>query len=195
MVTERCLRKVLTCTSFGCVVFLSCVEYMPKPHGYFRIEPEMTVYKPIALTDRPYQFNISQAVQLELPLRGENATWMNIAYPELNAKIYCAYSRITSRSLCQAMEESRLLISRQLIQGESALEKIYSNPGNRVYGSLFLLEGGSASPIQFFLTDSVSHFFRGGLYFDCKPNADSLAPAVQYVREDIIEIIQSFNWK
>ena len=50
-------------------------------------------------------------------------------------------------------------------------------------------------PIQFLLTDSVSNFFRGALYFDCKPNADSLAPAIQYIREDIIELIQTFSWK
>lgn len=195
MMTERYLRNVITCTSLWCIGFLSCVEYMPKPRGYFRIEPEMTVYRPIALADRPYQFNISEAVQIELPLRGKNAVWMNIAYPELKARIYCDYLRITPRSLCRVMEESHMLISCQLKQGESAFEKAYSNPGSRVYGSLFLSDGRSASPIQFFLTDSVSHFFRGGLYFDCKPNADSLAPAVQYIRGDIIEIIQSFSWK
>ena len=26
-------------------------------------------------------------------------------------------------------------------------------------------------------------------------NADSLAPAIQYIREDIIELIQTFSWK
>ena len=45
------------------------------------------------------------------------------------------------------------------------------------------------------ISDSVSNFFRGALYFDCKPNADSLAPAIQYIREDIIELIQTFSWK
>ena len=70
-----------------------------------------------------------------------------------------------------------------------------ANESANVYGSLFLLDGESASPIQFLLTDSVSNFFRGALYFDCKPNADSLAPAIQYIREYIIELIQTFSWK
>lgn len=74
-------------------------------------------------------------------------------------------------------------------------EQGYSNPGERVYGSLFLLDGELASPVQFMLTDSVSNFFRGALYYDCVPNADSLAPLTDYLRQDIIELIQSFSWK
>ena len=64
-----------------------------------------------------------------------------------------------------------------------------------VYGSLFMLDGESASPLQFMLTDSVSRFFRGALYYDCIPNADSLAPVTRYLKQDIVELIQSFKWK
>ena len=71
----------------------------------------------------------------------------------------------------------------------------YSNPEASVYGSLFMLDGESASPLQFMLTDSVSHFFRGALYYDCIPNADSLAPVTRYLKQDIVELIQSFEWK
>ena len=65
----------------------------------------------------------------------------------------------------------------------------------KVFGSLFLLEGNSASPVQFLLTDSASHFLRGALYFDCRPNADSLAPAIDYLRQDVIELMQTFRWR
>ena len=58
-----------------------------------------------------------------------------------------------------------------------------------------LLDGESASPLQFMLTDSVSRFFRGALYYDCVPNADSLAPVTRYLKQDVVELIQSFNWK
>ena len=64
-----------------------------------------------------------------------------------------------------------------------------------MYGSLFMLDGESASPLQFMLTDSVSRFFRGALYYDCIPNADSLAPVTRYLKQDIVELIQSFKWK
>lgn len=177
----------------GCL--LSCVEYTPKPRGYFRIEPEPTTYKTATFDHHPFLFNISRSATVELSPAGDPAVWVNLVYPKLGATIYCDYLRISPRSLRLATEESRRFVAAQLKKGESVQEKAYSNPESRVYGSLFLLDGGAASPVQFAVTDSLSHFLRGALYFDCTPNADSLAPAIQYIREDIIELIQSFSWK
>ena len=154
---------------------ISCVEYTPKPRGYVRIEPSKAQYKPLDLSYLPFNFDIS--------------------YPELEAKLYCSYLPITPASLVTVEMESRSFVARQIKSENRISEKAYSNPAANVYGSLFLLDGESASPIQFLLTVSVSNFFRGALYFDCKPNADSLAPAIQYIREDIIELIQTFSWK
>lgn len=189
------LKYVIAHTLLLSICLLSCVEYTPKPRGYFRIEPEPTTYKTLTFDDSPFQFNISQSVTVELPPAGDPAVWVNIVYPRLGATVYCDYLRISPRSLRMAEKESRRFVAGQLKKGESVQEKAYSNPESRVYGSLFLLDGGAASPVQFAVTDSVSNFFRGALYFDCTPNADSLAPAIQYIREDIVELIQSFSWK
>ncbi|RHJ92415.1 gliding motility protein GldD [Parabacteroides bouchesdurhonensis] len=184
-----------------CVVVLvfwccSCTEYTPKPRGYFRIEPASAHYQKLPLDNLPYTFNVSQLSTVELPqVDNKTAGWINLSYPSLGAKIYCSYFPVTPLSLHQIENESRELVSRQTKNPDFIQEKAYSNPEEHVYGSLFLLDEGSASPIQFMLTDSVSNFFRGALYYDCKPNADSLAPVTQYLREDIIELIQSFSWK
>ena len=49
----------------------------------------------------------------------------------------------------------------------------------RVFGSLFSVDGNVASPMVFYLTDSTSNFLYGALYFDVRPNADSLAPVTE----------------
>jgi hypothetical protein len=49
--------------------------------------------------------------------------------------------------------------------------------------------------VQFVLTDSVNHFFRGALYFNTVPNQDSLAPVVEYVKEDIIHLVETMRFK
>ena len=103
------------------------------------------------------------------------------------------------QSLLSAVEREALL---QLFpyhsgyagQGGGGVSRV-GCPEASVYGSLFMLDGESASPLQFMLTDSVSHFFRGALYYDCIPNADSLAPVTRYLKQDIVELIQSFEWK
>ena len=165
---------------------VSCTEYTPKPRGYFRIEPPQARYQVLPLDSLPYSFNVSQLAIVELPEIGSPDGWINLSYPSLGVKIYCSYLPVT-RSTLQIAENAK--------QAKAVKEQAYSNPDERVYGSLFLLDGESASPVQFMLTDSASNFFRGALYYDCVPNADSLAPVTDYLRKDIIELIQSFSWK
>ena len=64
-----------------------------------------------------------------------------------------------------------------------------------MHGILYDLKGNTASNVQFVLTDSTKHFFRGALYFNNVPNKDSIAPMSDYIREDIIHIMESFEWK
>ena len=190
------MKRVLSVVFFlYLLIGSSCADYTPKPRGYFRIEPPAARYQVLSLDSLPYSFNVSQLATVELPEAGSPEGWINLSYPSLGVKIYCSYLPVTRATLPVAENESRSLVARQIKQAEAVKEQAYSNPEERVYGSLFLLDGEAASPVQFMLTDSVSNFFRGALYYDCVPNADSLAPVTDYLRKDIIELIQSFTWK
>ena len=174
--------------------FIACADYTPKPKGYPRIEPERGAYLPFEIHKLPFRFLINDVSRVEWE-GGKDSTQFRIVYPELGAAIYCHYLPVTPTTLDEAEQEGRMLVARQAHSTGQIEEKSYSDPEARLYGSLFLLRGETASPVQFLLTDSVSHLFRGALYFNCKPNADSLAPAIQYIRTDIIELIQTFRWK
>lgn len=176
-------------------MMLSCTEYMPKPRGYFRIEPPVATYRELPGDSLPYTFRVSDRATIEFPSGNNSGNWLNLTYPFLHVKLYCSYLSGTPLALKQAEKECRALVMRQARYPDQIREQSYRNPGAEVYGSLFLLDGESASPVQFLLTDSVSRFFRGALYYDCVPNADSLAPVTRYMEQDIIELIQSFNWK
>lgn len=190
------MKRILSAGLFLCLLFCaSCTEYTPKPRGYFRIELPRADYQVLSLDSLPYSFRVSRLVTVELPEVGSPEGWINLSYPSLGGKIYCSYLPVTRATLPVAENESRSLVARQIKQAEAVKVQAYSNPEERVYGSLFLLDGEAASPVQFMLTDSVSNFFRGALYYDCVPNADSLAPVTDYLRKDIIELIQSFTWK
>ena len=173
----------------------ACTEYTPKPRGYFRIDLPAPPYQELPVEDLPYTFRLSKRAVVELPPVGNPAGWINLSYPQLNVKLYCSYLPVTPATLKGAEDECRALVVRQAKRPDQIKEQAYSNPDADVYGSLFLLDGESASPLQFMLTDSVSRFFRGALYYDCIPNADSLAPVTQYLKQDIVELIQSFSWK
>lgn len=174
---------------------LSCAEYSPKPRGYVRIEPPSAQYTDLTVNDLPYSFRVSLHSTVELPPENDTLNWINISYPTLGAKVYCNFLSIDTASLAEAEAESRLLVSRQSQRADVITEKEYTDPEQQVYATLFLLDGESVAPVQFMLTDRYSRFFRGALYYDRKPNADSLAPVTDYLQKDIIELIQSFNWK
>ena len=64
-----------------------------------------------------------------------------------------------------------------------------------MYGLTYKIEGsGAASPYQFFLTDSASHFVRGALYFNMKPNNDSLEPVIDFISKDIEHMLNTMEW-
>ena len=80
------------------------------------------------------------------------------------------------------MEESRKFAYDHTIKADAINEKIYINPSQKVYGTIYYIQGNAASSIQFFLTDSTKHFLRGALYFNETPNIDSLQPVIDFIR-------------
>jgi gliding motility-associated lipoprotein GldD len=147
------------------------------------------------MDELPCGFNIPTQTAVEMPPKDSSPYWLNIDYPTLHAKIYCSYQPITPRTFHEHEDECRRLVERTVRNADAISEKVYENKEHHVYGSLFLIEGETPSPIQFMLTDSASRFFRGALYYKDGSNADSLAPVTEYIKKDIIELIQSFYWK
>ena len=59
----------------------------------------------------------------------------------------------------------------------------------------YMINGDAATQSQFYVTDSINHFISGALYFESKPNFDSIYPAVVYLRNDIRRIMETIDWK
>jgi gliding motility-associated lipoprotein GldD len=177
-------------------MLIACSGYTPKPRGYFRIELPAPRYAGFPLPDYPYTFSLSQWATIELPPDSAPlAGWVNLSYPLYGAKVYCSYLPVTPLTIERVMAESRSLLFRQARDTRRIGGQAYDDPEKEVYAFLYQLDGESASPLQFTITDSVAHFFRGALLYDCPLNADSLSPVTQYIREDLVELIQSFNWR
>ena len=69
------------------------------------------------------------------------------------------------------------------------------NDSARVFGTMFDIEGDVASPFVFYVTDSTKNFLYGTLYFDNRPNADSLAPVTQRLRADLRHMLTTLRWQ
>lgn len=183
------------------LTFLSCKErYTPKPRGYFRIEfPEKNYH--LIQNRFPFRFEIPDYSTITPDYRNpDKPNWLNVVVPENNAQIHISYYSLKGRNtkekqqLSELMEESRSLAYKHTIKAEAIEEQLYIDQGSRVFGTVYIIEGNAASPMQFYLTDSVHHFLRGALYISEVPNIDSLRPVINFLEPDVIHIIETTSW-
>jgi hypothetical protein len=57
------------------------------------------------------------------------------------------------------------------------------------------MKGEIATSTQFFMTDSADHYLRGVVYFYSQPNPDSLKPVDDFIADEVIQLIESLQWK
>lgn len=177
------------------LLLAGCSSPSPKPYAYFRIDLPEHAYTTYDSTYPPCVMQTSKFAEVQYKnSRDANSEWLDIVYPQLNARVYCNYAPIRS-NFRQLSEDSRNLVYKHTIRADAIIEHPFENPDARVYGILYEITGNAASPLQFVLTDSTHHFLRGSLYFNNTPNADSIAPVASYIEQDIQHLIESLHWK
>ena len=175
---------------------VSCREIsVPKPKGYFRIDlPEKSYVKYDTICPFVFEYPSYSKISYDTGNEGEPC-WFNIEFPGYNAIIYITYKEIKG-NFEQIMEDSyKLDVKNHTVKADAINETPWQNPEGDVYGILYDLKGNTASAVQFYVTDSLKHYLRGSLYFSVAPNSDSLAPVIDFFREDILHMIETFNWK
>jgi gliding motility-associated lipoprotein GldD len=184
------------------ILALGCKEkFTPKPRGFFRISFPEKKYQPIE-NQFPYQFNIPQYVQVVPDYQNPGQLWwINLEVPENKAEVHISYYSLQNNTkparemLAEFMEESRELAYKHSVKANAIEERIFVNPEDNVFGTVYRIEGNAASPIQFFLTDSTRHFLRGALYIRATPDIDSLKPVIEFLERDVVQIIETTKWK
>ena len=177
--------------------FFGCEDgFTPKPKAYPRIELPTPVYKKTSGENWncPYSFEFSTLSYITLEPRYQDSTcWYNLYYPKYRATVHLTYSNL-NQNLAKHIEESRKLAMKHIGKASQIEELLIENQDKKVYGLIYDFAGETASDMQFFLTDSTSHFLRGALYFNVSPNKDSLAPVINYLKQDINHLVESFRW-
>lgn len=164
-------------------------DVLPKPKAQLRLEYKKPNYKPIS-TSCPYVFDISDQSQIRI----NDKCWINLEYLKLKASINMTY-RPVDNNLNELLLEAEKLTFNHTIKADGISSIPYANKDTKVYGSIFEVSGNAASPLQFHVTDSLNHFITGAVYFNVQPNYDSIKPAISYLQEDIIRMIESLEWK
>jgi gliding motility-associated lipoprotein GldD len=183
------LLALAVCFQFGCRD-----KSVPKPRGYFRIDLPAKGYR-LYDTICPFIFEYPVYSRISYDV-GKNSEpcWFNLEFPRNHAIIHFSY-KVVNKNLPLLLKESNDYAYSHTIKADAITEQPWLNKDNKVFGILYDIKGNTASSIQFFLTDSTRNFLRGALYFSSEPNSDSLAPVIQFFREDIVHMIETFKWK
>ncbi|MBL7863370.1 MAG: gliding motility lipoprotein GldD [Cyclobacteriaceae bacterium] len=177
--------------------FAACTtQYQPKPKGYNRlILPEPAyVLSPDTL---PYQFEYSKHARF---LRDtswiRDRHWVEIFYPSLQATIHITYKSIghSDKLLKEYLQDAYVLTAKHQIKAYAIDESIVKTPSGKT-AVIAELDGEVPSQFQFTLTDSVTHFLRGAVYFNVSVQNDSLQPAIEFLKKDAMRLINTVEWK
>ena len=174
-------------------LFIFCVscsnDYTPKPRAYVKFSFPNKEYQFINV-DCPFSFKIPQYASIS---KYDRDCLFNLDFLDQNAKLHITYHKLNN-NLYEHTEQSRDLAYKHNVKANAISEQIYSNDSTNVYGIVYDFDGYTATSIQFFLTDSINHFFRGALYFNTEIN-DSIEPLNLFLKKDIKLLVESFSWK
>ncbi len=191
---------------------IGCKEepiYHPKPRMYPKVEyPERRLVK-LDTSICQFSFQYPDYMQFvpdtqrftNAPI-APNACWFNMTAPAFNGDIHFTYTDISANTAEERAEKVHRVYrdaykmadehDRKAVMNEDLL---INRPDRRVYGILYNIEGHVASSFQFVITDSMRHALRASLYFRSIPNPDSMMPVIEFVKQDIMTMLNTFEWK
>ena len=173
------------------MVFTSCnEETLVKPSAQLRLDYPEPEYRVIDI-DCPYFFEMNEFSEL----MEKSNCGINIRYPRMKATLYMTYQKVKENNLDSLLQDAQKLAYDHTIKANSIPEQPYINPDKDVYGMFYMINGNAATQAEFYVTDSINHFLNGALYFEAKPNFDSIYPAVMYLREDMRRLMETVTWK
>lgn len=189
-------RLLSTLIVFTLILLLWCCKgnYTPKPYGYMRFDLPDKHYRMLD-SSLPYKFEYPVYAQITKPDNSQTAEpyWINIVFPAYKATIYISYKTINN-NLPELLEDTYQLVYKHTVKADAINEMFLDNSAKNVYGILYQLGGNTATAVQFYVTDSVKNFIRGSLYFYTEPNKDSLAPLINYFKQDIQHLMETTEW-
>lgn len=183
-------------------LFTACgdEDYTPKPRVYPKMDLPNQAYKNFENTFCGFTFQQPVATKVEkkkefLGEKAANDCWFNLHYPALNGSVHFTYYRITKeRPLYKLVGDVYKMEDQHIEKATGTSHEAVVRRADNVFGEIANIGGDVGTPFHFYLTDSTTHFIRAGLTFNASANSDSLAPAVNYVKEDMMTLIKTFQW-
>lgn len=171
-------------------------SYQPKPKGYNRLILPDHEYR-VSPDTLPYRFEYSTHAKFSRDTSWiRERHWVEIYYPELHATIHVTYKAVnhSEKLLKEYLQDAYVLTAKHQIKAYAIDETIVKTPSGKT-AIIAELEGEVPSQFQFTLTDSTVNFLRGAVYFNVRVQNDSLQPAIEYLKRDAMQLINTLEWR
>jgi len=174
----------------------SCHDnYAPKPRGYFRIDLPERKYQ---VFDSTFPYSFEYPVYADITADNSKMAepfWINLGYTPFHATLHISY-KVIEGNLANYLNDAHTLVNKHIPKANAITQREFVDRAHHVYGLVYDIRGAdAASSYQFYLTDSITKFVRGALYFNMVPNNDSLAPVIDFLKVDLEHMINTFRWK
>ena len=184
------------------ILVTACQEapLSPKPRAYPRIIFPEKDYQKFDEDYCSFTFDYPTYAQViqdttffqETPL---HPCWFDLYIAAFDCRLHCSYYPVGQGKSLDELKTDAFELVDWHNKRANYIDEILIQKKSGVSGIAFDIDGPAASPFQFFLTDSTQHFMRASLYFNTQIEPDSLAPAYAFVKEDILNMIETFRWK
>ncbi len=172
---------------------------LPKPRSFPRVlypERDIQSFTP---PDCPFAFSFpAYALVEQKTLFFDDAPahpcWFDLYLPAFDGRLHFSYYPLINASDWEAKRDQAFNLVGFHNKRASNIVEHRIDRSETLGGMAFAINGPAASPYQFFLTDSTTHFVRAALYFNTQSRPDSLQPIVDFVTHDIEQLISSFQW-
>lgn len=170
-------------------------QYTPKPLAYNRIDLPEVAYQKLE-ENHPYTFEFHKNSLIRPDSSGiAEPHWIHIIYPEFKADIQLTYKSVAQdpKFFAEFVDDSHKLISKHQVKASAINETILKTPSGKT-AAVYELEGEVPSQFQFYISDSTKHFLRGAIYFRTATKNDSLAPVIEFIKKDVIHLLNTLKW-
>ena len=173
--------------------------FTPKPRAFPRVVYPEKAYQQF---DKDYcnftfEYPVYAEVQKDTTFfdeRPPHPCWFDLYFPDFNGRLHCSYVEMPGPEKLEELKTDAFELADWHNKRANYIDEMIIDKGDGVSGFAFLIEGPAASPFQFYLTDSTAHFLRGSLYFNTEARPDSLAPVYKFIEEDLVHMIETFEW-
>ena len=181
---------------FGLFLFhFSCDEsnYLPREKGFLRLEFEKPTYNTFSDESSALNFIYNDAYSSFEIVSDEKIA---LRYKDIKISIVLSDVKLENiSSFEESIQNFYMFLEPHRKKSNQISIKEFTSADNKRFAKVIEMRGQVASPLQFYVTDSINHFLFGSMNIMEKSDYDSIYPSVMYVKNDIFSIIESVNWE